>query len=473
MISFGSYPILVWHLCDNHNIFRAPFVQRINKNKIGMQTTSAVTVATCETVTKAPTTIKKSKQVHTTESKATIYAARTESIPWNNGKKLSKEKEDKIVQSLRIRLADSEIRAARRERQLGKFRLPMDRWRLRVSKTSSLHGETGVKRSLPCSFCIIPMFNMKQWIFSQLLLYKSYCRNFHRPTSYRKLSTMYDVMTFPRKVMMTENISIEATKILLEEFIIIVKWKYGERGIPFVSTWKTQCNNAKDTMCRIHHQDVDKSTVSVFSNLLEQHQKNQRLANLLTRQMDYIKTGLSTGQKEHFALKRKAKGHKLMFVRNEIRMRKGTGGYEPLPKQANTEDRKEKQWKEKKSSTKKTSSNKESEPQYRRRIVSYNEDGSIIFERDLQPGEDSSVALEEWNEERSHANKNVVDAMNPELDWEQDDIQEKEQRQVTSSKRIPKWIVDDVDFDEEEIEEEENLFPSSKDEELEEEDVIE
>jgi len=41
--------------------------------------------------------------------------------------------------------------------------------------------------------------------------------------------------------------------------------------------------------------------------------------------------------------------------------------------------------------------------------------------------------------------------MNPELDWVQNDVEEEK---VSVSKRIPKWIADDVDLDDSEEEEE-------------------
>lgn len=217
---------------------------------------------------------------------------------------------------------------------------------------------------------------------------------------------------------------------------------------------------------------------------LNRCEKKKRLAELLSRRMKKLSTGLNTKTKENWCLEQTGNENRSLLYRKAINMRKGTGGYEPLPRQSNKDDVKEEQ-REKKPSNKKTSSStqKPSEPQHRRRIVSYDEDGNIIFERDLQPGEDSTVALEEWNEERISLQNTVAEAMNPELDWVQNNVEEKEEQQLTTvSKKIPKWIADDVNFDDrdEETEEDEeetsattddDEFSSSKDE-LEEEEAI-
>jgi hypothetical protein len=195
------------------------------------------------------------------------------------------------------------------------------------------------------------------------------------------------------------------------------------------------------------------STSFLFGSIfLKRYERNELFAELLTKQAKKSRIGWWIQRNEKCSFRRKTTD--FIFQRNRIEMRKGTGGYERLSKPSIPESPKEQQPERKSSNNKKkttSASEGQSELQYRRRIVSYGEDGSVLFERDLQPGEDFSVALEEWNEERSNLGDTVVEAMNPELDWVQNDVEEEK---VSVSKRIPKWIADDVDLDDSEEEEE-------------------
>ncbi|GJQ12380.1 hypothetical protein GpartN1_g4171.t1 [Galdieria partita] len=451
------------------------FVTNANKHKSCIHIARAIIVAAC--VAKLPSTKQRYQQ--------------QERILFLKGKKLSEEVQERISNSLRIRMAVSQIRTAQSDKQMGTFRLPLDKWRIRVPKTSR-YGDTRValgESSLSYSFCATSVSNVSHRICLQLSQYRSRCSYVNFPSHHRKLSVLSGAKNFSSQVLTNKDIPIEETSRMMGKSIMMVTRrdrKYGTKQISLAcnandTIWKPKLYSKK-----IGRQDIDRTLESRWEytgfniqNFLERYQNKQRVAKLITRQMDKTTIGLSIRRKGNTKLeKRTANETELKLYRNGIRMRKGTGGYEPLPKQSNTEEIKKKQ-PEKKPLNKKTSSSsdKESEPQYRRRIVAYNEDGSIQFERDLQPGEDFSVALEEWKEERSNLSSTVADAMNPELDWEQNDIQEEEQRQVKSSKRIPKWIADDVDFDDNEDEtaeeEDENLFPSPKDVDLEEEDVIE
>eukprot|EP00871_Galdieria_phlegrea_P004951 jgi/Galph1/5457/GphlegSOOS_G4028.1 len=404
------------------------------------------------------TTIKKKGYPHTPESRAKISAANKGCVPWNKGKQHSRETKEKISLRLKAIMADPKVKAALRERQLGKIQSPMTRLRIRSSMTKLMHTKPPVlegKGPIPYSFASHTVAVVNERIFAQLTHWRQRFPHVVSKRSYHTLSQLFGIETVrrnqssvPKK---TKPPKSEETRKRIAE-AIRAKWREMEYrakvveaakkrpGKPITEETKRRISaslrkyyelNDKSCTKQIPKQNGAKNNV-LFRNRTDRSLRKQQLAELLRKQMEKL-SHLNQRRNNLFAVPQTNLSSSLGHAASVscVEMRKGKGGYERLSskKEMKEEEREPSNVKENISSTKKsepsTSSQGNDSSAYRRRILSYNEEGELEFERDLEVGEDSGVLTEQLKKgiatSTLEEHNPIAEAMNPELDFVEDE----------------------------------------------------